>query len=55
MIHNLYMPRFEQDRYLQHDAWHFVKEYNYVIWDKDFLKFLNTPDQLDSILRKLTQ
>jgi len=50
MIHNLYMLRFKKDNYLQYGDWHFVQnEYNYAIWDKDFLGFLNAPDQLESI------
>lgn len=58
MIHNLYMLSFEKDNYLQHNDWHFVRteyntEYNYAIWNKNFLEFLNAPDQLESILEKL--
>ena len=58
MIHNLYTLRFEKDKYSQHGDWHFVKKYdckfwNYAIWDKNFLEFLNAPDQSDSILRRL--
>ena len=58
MIHNLHMLRFDEDKYSQHDDWHFVKRYdckfwNYAIWDKDFLEFLNAPEQLDSLLERL--
>ena len=33
--------------------WHFVQESAYAIWNKNFLEFLNAPDQLESILGQL--